>query len=350
MFPFQYIQINIGVRIKVRIKLRIKMIPGYVISMKYPDELLNSLPKYNIDATWIKGVNGKDLKQQDINERATTLWSYFGPRSAIGCAFAHMNAWKALLQSSSQYAVIVEEDVYLEDDFNDQLNLVLSHTPSNFDVLYLGCIACEREETVYTKIFKLMGIARDFKYVNDYVEQPSIAMATHCYVISRKGAEKLLHELDGKLFNHVDFCMQSLAKKNVIESYAAVKKIGFQTSTTDSSKSLNTSNFPLLLNKLLSHIRVAESVSLDYTMNISLFRIGPFNVNLISILFLFIGIVAKLYKVNIKTLLVGFFLASSPDIYVGTSSSIIVFNMLLLIFPTLFPTLLTYTAKPPPSG
>jgi GR25 family glycosyltransferase involved in LPS biosynthesis len=318
------------------------MYKAYLISLTNPDEKIKYLKEKGVYPILVKGVNGKELNENDKELRnISNLYKKFGPKSAIGCALSHLNTWKNFLENTSdKYAIIFEDDIILVDDFVKKLDIVMSYVPKDFDVLYIGCMGCD--QTIQNKInififlASLIGLTSEYKKINKYISIPSVAFATHSYILSRKGAQKLIEYLEGNINNHIDFCMQQLASKNKIKTYVSTPRLAYQTSTNDIASENISSNHPLIITKLLNNIYIDEMVKANYLSSVSLARLKNINVNFFSILFLIIGIIFSFMKVSIKNATIFYLVISILDILKLKNTNdlkILIFHYLLLVIP-----------------
>ena len=315
---------------------------AYLISLNEASEKIAYLRSFGIDPILVKGVNGKTAPIEEIEKRVSNSYVTFGPKSAIGCGISHMNTWKMFLETNDQYAIIFEDDVILEDNFMEKLKLCLEEVPEDYDILYLGCTGCDNDQKI--NIIKLKAnllFAQTFdpyQQVTENVAIPSVAFATHAYVVSRKGATNLLQYLDGNLDHHIDICIQKLVLANKIESYSSTPRIAYQTSTDDTPSANVSSSFPLIASSIMNKIYVDRFYRSHYILSSSFRRIGHYDINGFSILFFFIGLICALKNVDIKKVTIGFFLFSSPDVVMVRSKAdleIILFNYLILVSPYL---------------
>jgi GR25 family glycosyltransferase involved in LPS biosynthesis len=307
----------------------------YIISLDRPDKLIEYTRDFNLNPIWVEGVNGKKITKSEIEKHNSKLWSNIGPKGAIGCGMSHLLCWGKIANADKDYALILEDDVYFSDDFEEQFTNAISHVPSDFDILYLGCYGCEKN-SFQSKLFSLIGRHnRMYKDINDYIEVPKITLATHAYVVSKRGAKKLIELLDGNISFHIDQVLQSLSRKNKIKIYAVKKKIGFQTSCVKDSVSVNVSTeHPMIINRPLSYVQVDNDMSMKYMLNISLASIGGVNVTAMSFLFLATGIVLAYNNIDVKKIIISFLLLSIPDfVYKISDMSQIIFHLFLLISP-----------------
>jgi GR25 family glycosyltransferase involved in LPS biosynthesis len=317
------------------------MYKAYLISLTSPDEKIKYLKENGVYPTLVKGVNGKALNIEDeemIN--VSNFYKKIGPKSAIGCALSHLNTWKNFLDNTTgQYAIIFEDDIILVEDFINKLDVVMSHVPKDFDILYIGCFGCDQTENeinTFKFLCGLVGMNSKYKKINDYISIPSTAFATHSYILSRKGAQKLLEYLQGNINNHIDFCIQNLASKNKIKVYVSTPRLAYQTSTDDTASENVSSSHPLIVTKSLNNIYLDKMVRANYLTSVSFARVGSVNINFFSVLFLVLGIIFSFMKVSIKNATIFYLAISILDILKLKNTNdfkILLFHYSLLIIP-----------------
>jgi glycosyl transferase family 25 len=307
----------------------------YIISLNKPDKLLNQLNDIGLEPTLFNGVNGKTIDLNTIKQHFDNIWFNVSPVGALGCALSHLNVWKTFVKTKEPFCLILEDDAIFEKDFSkEQIKQVLLDTPKDFDILYLGCF--NSPTFVYAMTLLLMNKNTNNTYKSKLVKNTDVSLATHAYIISRKGAKKLIKLLDHNINNHIDFCIQRLNKNNLIKSYTLKNKIIHQTSTdagfrTHTTRSTNVINqHPILLQNILSKIYIDKHVTCDYLFTVSFMQIGDFTFNLTSILFLLLGI--TFYKNNYSLLSLIFFIGSLPDLLSNNFKSTFL-HYLLLISP-----------------
>lgn len=316
----------------------------YIISLNKPVKLINQLNDLGFATELFNGINGNTINLDTIKKHFNTYWFNIAPPSTLGCAMSHLSVWKKFLKTKKSHCLIVEDDVIFYKKniqninynlYNDTIN-VLNYTPTDFDLLYLGCF----DSTVFQYAMIILSNSGSFKKINKYINKPSVALATHSYIISRQGAKKLIKLLDHNINNHIDFCIQRLNKNKLLNVYSCNSKLIHQTSTdagfnlsskggeTPSSNVIN--KHPMLLQNVLSKIYINKHVTCDYLFTVSFMQIGPFTFNLTSILFLLLGIV--FYKKNYSLLSLIFFIGSLPDLLSNNFKSTFL-HYLLLISP-----------------
>jgi len=312
------------------------MYKTYVISLNKPDKLLGEISNFGLDPILVEGVNGKKLSKEEIADNTTYFGSLFTPLSVIGIAMAHIKVWKLFLESKAEYGIIFEDDVVFEDNFKKELDIGIKNTPKDFDILYLGCFGCQNNYNFYTAISVNMGLLNlNAGNINNYVNKPLVAYATHAYIISRKGAKKLIENIEHNIYTHLDLNIQNLVVNNVLSVYTLNNRIVYQTSTDD-TQSLNvSSSHPIIINNILSEYYIDKKVKASYGSTISFYKIGNFNFNPCSLLFLIIGIILSTTSIDILTITVAYVLISLPDLYTDMNNISIKIHYLLLVIPYL---------------
>ena len=299
------------------------MLTSYVISLKSYEKispLLNKIKnECGLNPVYIEGVNGKKLTYNQIKENTSSLYEQFGPKSAIGCAMAHIKAWKQFLSTTDEMCIIFEDDVVFEPNFSKKLKVIFDNLPKDFDLSFLGCVYCQ---------------SKNNKKINKYFSKPIFASGTHAYIISRKGAEILLYYIDKKINDHIDRIIMTLYYNNKIVVYSLNNLIAYQTST-HIGNSTNTSKYPFLFNKILSLVEVEKGTTVDYVMNVSLNRVGIFNISGITYIFFAIGIILSICRVNVRISSLIFLIISLPDILIMKYLDIVLFYYLIFIIPSL---------------
>ncbi len=250
-------------------------IPTYIIGMNEPNEKIKYLQENGINVTWFKGIKGETVSEKTIDKYINPQWKTFGPKSAIGCAISHIKLWELAKKNSNEYTLILEDDVLLHPDFDKYIKETLNNLPKDLDLLYLGGVGAY-DTNLVNIIWGVINdnITENIEAVNKYIKKPVNLMATHAYIISLKGAEKLIKLLKNNIDNHIDVCINRLHLKEQIKNYIVYPELIYQTSTFNISKSNSTVNFPIIFNKIFSKIYIDRYVTLDFGLNINFLRLG----------------------------------------------------------------------------
>lgn len=266
----------------------------YIISLT---KTYNEFVEYKeLNPQIIKGIDGKKL---DKKKHKTYFNNNFLSKSVMGCALAHIKCWKKHILNNNTYTLILEDDFFMENDnikkfgIKNLINIYLSHTPKDFDILYLGSIS----GSFITNFFKLKKQTNIYKDINEFIAKPELALATHSYILSDSGIVKLLNAIENKKITfHIDTYIQNLASQNLLNTYITKPRLIYQTSTYMNTSSIST----IIKCPFFNNIFIDKYVSLNYIMNVCLFSIFDydFSIWIIFILLIFIIIISKIIKKN----------------------------------------------------
>jgi len=313
------------------------MYKTYVISLYQPEKLLTQLSNYELNPILIEGINGNKLDNNTIEKNTNDMYALFGPKSAIGCAMSHIKTWKEFLKTDADYAIIFEDDVVFEKNFKNELKDIIKISPKEYDILYLGCFGCNNQINIFTYVSSIVGLINLNNYkLNKFINKPVVAYATHSYIVSRNGANKLLKYIEGNISNHIDFQINKLMINNKINVYALNKRIVYQTSTDETQSSNNSNNHPIILHNILSDYYIDKKVKASYLSSLSILRINKINLTVVSIGFLLFGILFSSMDIDLSTITILYLLISIPDLYFDINNPIIKVHYLFLIVPYIF--------------
>lgn len=308
------------------------MYNAYVISLDKPTKLLNQLSEYNLNPILIEGINGSKLTSKEINQNTTLLCSMFCTKSIIGIGMAHIKSWKEFIKSKEKMALFFEDDAVFVDNFRNKLDDAIENTPKNFDILYLGCFGCGSPINFFTLVNN--GIVNlNASKINKLIKKPEIAFALHSYILSRKGANKLIKYFDKNISYYIDYTIQYLIKSDYINAYSLNKRIVYQTSTDDTISTNNNNTHPMIITNLLSNYYIDTKVKASYIANLTFMRVGDINLSIFSILFILSGIILSTTDINIYKITGVYLLLSSFDIYMNSKNKMILIHYFLLIIP-----------------
>ena len=178
-----------------QIKPYILTLPAYAETrLAKLDLLIQNLSQIGLETTIYNGVHGKDIIYDDeTNVRNITYKGVtykYDPtvringqpmkRGEFGCSWSHLNLLRKLVASNDEYFLIFEDDVKLVKPLNELYEL-LNHIPADTDICHLGM----SDWYPFVKT----------KQINNYFSEceKRCFNRTTAYLISRKGAEKLLY-------------------------------------------------------------------------------------------------------------------------------------------------------------
>jgi len=298
---------------------------SYIISLTEPTKLQADLVEKGLRPHWVQAIRGSELTSQQIHAETVWPYSYIAPSVATAIGMSHRKAWETFLDSSAAYAVILEEDAVVTDDFTPSLEKALKEVPADYDILYLGCYGCNSASNLWTTTMPFMKLFRTFKEINPTIVSPLVALALHGYVVSRKGAEQLVRLLKHRLFTHVDGCIILMSMIQQIKVYAVSKHIVTQKSTSNPfAISTNATNqHPLVVSRLLSTVQFDSEVRLHYLCNFTMFQLGSAHINIMTGCIGILGILFAICGMSVGMATAFFLLLSLPDLFLSPSWSIL---------------------------
>jgi GR25 family glycosyltransferase involved in LPS biosynthesis len=173
------------------------------------DNLRQRLTQICLESSIYNGVNGKDiilketadekikqlLYQDTILTYNRTVRLYEKPmtRGEFGCAWSHLNLFEQLVQEDSRvsYYLILEDDVELVKPL-DELYELLKNIPSDMDLCHLA-------KSDWYPFIKTIPVNAYFSECKKHFFNRTTA-----YLVSKKGAEKLLNYHQGAINVPID--------------------------------------------------------------------------------------------------------------------------------------------------
>ncbi|MEN9894291.1 MAG: hypothetical protein RIR97_143 [Pseudomonadota bacterium] len=179
---------------------KIDMVPIFVINLDKSkarmEHMAAALNAQNLSFTRIPAVDGRNLDEdmfRSIVDQARSVTNFIRPE--LGCFLSHRLAWEKAAEQSSEWSLVLEDDVFFADDF--------AHFATSLDWLpdEEGIVRLETSTNpVLLKTMKTVG-KRKLCKVN------STTYCAGAYLIHRECARKLVkagpadwHTADGFLF------------------------------------------------------------------------------------------------------------------------------------------------------
>lgn len=179
----------------------------YLINLdRRPDRLNNMKSIFNelrIDYKRMKAIDGKvDVNEKYLKDNEIEMMKDFSEPyhgrpltfGEIGCFMSHYNIWQDMIKQNYKEVIVFEDDVRFEPFFKDKLKLVrqeLMDLNLDWDLIFLG-----------RKI--LHNMEENWVQGSDWLVHVNYTYWTLGYMMSKKGAEKLVNEKPLKKMVPVD--------------------------------------------------------------------------------------------------------------------------------------------------
>lgn len=251
----------------------------FVINLKHRTDRWNKIKENfkNLKLKRWEAVYGKKLSDTNIQNIANEFCYNFCSEGMIGCWLSHYNLWKYIVSNKLDNVLILEDDSVPTENFKNIDNLLTS-VPSDYDLFYLGCDgSCDNKNNSLLKLY--FG---ENKTVNQDIMIPSFPLATHAYILSHKGAQKLLNNSAlEKVGYHIDYYLAKYVynnNNNNFKVYAVREPFIVQSIEENTSDVIDSNHF--ILDSLFSNIKFSNSHNMDYFMNTKLLHFRSMNVSL----------------------------------------------------------------------
>lgn len=178
----------------------------------------NDISAYPVER--YSAVVGKDVKQDDwltddtlqklytTEKRGYRTHHHDITRGGTGCFISHYNLSKRLINDSENDAYLIFEDdtTFLSDTYG-KIQSALKKLPENWDIVLFYTIRAigRKENNDFNKLKSFWGM--------------------NCYIINKKGAEKLIKEVEeNKIDGQIDCYLSKMIQQGKINIYASSKQ------------------------------------------------------------------------------------------------------------------------------
>lgn len=187
-------------------------------------------------------VDGKSLTVAELQANTTTVARRFLTRGIVGCFLSHRAQWQRTAADESEPCqIIMEDDVVLADDFVAQTRAMLEQLDAcpetqnyQWDVLLLGALGSVHPHGHYgwNRIASYMaGGQRRTRQVTANIHVPRRPMGMHCYVLTQRGARKLLAQAN-RVSGHVDVVAWGLRNLTILSGHPMLAHQAMATPST----------------------------------------------------------------------------------------------------------------------
>lgn len=156
---------------------------------------------------WLAPETIKEVKETDRTRLRTHHYQL--TRGGVGCFLSHYTLAKQLLaDSTADYYLILEDDIVLKDDILKETNHYLPILPKDWDIIQLSTL----------------------RKINSKLEgeffKPSGFWGMQSYIINKKGAKKLVNEVNKtKIDGQIDAYLSRMIQQNKMNLYITKRRL-----------------------------------------------------------------------------------------------------------------------------
>ncbi len=191
---------------------------------KYMESLCN---KFNLNVEFIEAIYGKEITQESIKKfySKNKAIQEIGRELAlgeIGCALSHIKIYKKIQEDNTLYALIFEDDVKFDQELIELLKLK-DKFPKRWDIILLGHHGIDRNIDTIGSFFYSKQLNSKYR-----IKKPcQLAFGTYGYLISNKGAKKLLNATK-QLYKPIDDYTGDFKYSNLYIVSPSIVKINYK--------------------------------------------------------------------------------------------------------------------------
>ena len=191
---------------------------------KRMDGVKKSLGAEGVKFERIDAVLGKALSAEERKALVTVLGRLLMTPGMVGCFLSHVKCWQLCVKQKAPL-IVFEDDVVVSPEFGSKLSAAMENLPDDWDVLMLGALGAISPKYYHINFLHavLAGGLRWPRWHSTDVHEPMRPFGTHAYVVSPRGAAKLLQKCP-KVNYHVDVVMWGLRSLRLYAIHPLVAK------------------------------------------------------------------------------------------------------------------------------
>lgn len=180
------------------------------------DKMLMNFDALGLDVQHFPAVDGKQMDEEYLKKmNIQFLPGYEDPYSKrpmtmgeIGCALSHYFIWEKIVEEGLEEVLVLEDDIRFEPYFKQRLEVIMDE------------VRMDREwDLVYVGRKRLLESSEPWVDGTNYLVRPSYSYWTLGYLISLKGAKKLLAERPLQRLVPVDEYLPIMFDKHTNENW-----------------------------------------------------------------------------------------------------------------------------------
>lgn len=238
------------------------------------------LPNDYLDIERVSATDGDNVPSEELSR----MCDMFCSRGMKGCFASHKGAWKRIIDENLPYALILEDDIIAIPTYKEDISNALENVPNDFDVLTFYDSGYETRKGIFDEIItRGMGIYNPkHQVLNEYIQIPMATMSCTGYIVSNKGAKKLL-SIFPNITYHVDYAM--FHNHDKLGLYTTTKGIFKQQEHGESNTRSGGLQIPY------SDVKIAGNTTLGAVFDTVIFQVGSIQVTWLYVLILMVLIV-----------------------------------------------------------
>ena len=178
---------------------------AHVINLDRRNDRMEKLYSHNPElkdrVNRLSAYEGKAIQMTPAIARLFKPHDFFWKKAILGCALSHLQLWWQLFNEKPEINtyLIMEDDVKLKQGWEEKWNEAAGYIPEDADVIYLGGILPPNRggfEMVKEKVNQFFSRVGTNNFFGQNPPNRYFHWCNYAYVLTRKGAEKILKILD----------------------------------------------------------------------------------------------------------------------------------------------------------
>ena len=160
--------------------------------------LKKEVEKTGLDVNYVLGYDKNQIDMEILKENHENT-------GKVACHMGHLLVMKKFLEGDSDYAVIFEDDIVFEDHTNikPKIEFILDKSPRDADIIFLSYCFEDCRKNNNKRMFN----------------KANRALCRHAYIVSRRGAQKIIENTWPMKNKAGDEMYSSLLRKRHLNGY-----------------------------------------------------------------------------------------------------------------------------------
>jgi len=180
---------------------------AWVINLDRRADRMQSFMTANPDLARAHRISAFDGSKLKLGQKLARLFAphdFKWKKPVMGCALSHLSLWMRLVNEQPDIGsyLILEDDARLQPDWRERWEKIQKHgMPADWDVVYLGGILPPNKEgfkMLDEPVNKYLSRIKKHQLFGQPTPDRYMHFCAYAYVLSRRGAEKILEVLKAK--------------------------------------------------------------------------------------------------------------------------------------------------------